>query len=431
MQLRIAARSQIPSFVLPGVLALCAGAALGGCAAQPTAEKPAWVASPQNAVNPSTTLVAVGQGGDPESARAAAEKAVTQEVASRVGAPGFDIAQFETRMLRAGDDPRQTVELLAPREFVAAAPLVGIQYAQQTQDPRTGRFATMATIDRAGLTNAYLNEAARNADRAARLWNSASGQNAYQFTETLIAAQLAAQARDALARGAQKIGASLATPPGVTAYRPTIEEIRVAMTQAQSPVSAGVFAQSEIPASIADEIKQELFRLRVPQFTDQSKADIDLMTRLTFEPTNQGAAQAVLVNWRLVIEPVTRTGTNLEALVLEGKTGSRSWDEARQEAARLALVELREKGEDYLRRVLYSQGTAPVLPPVVSTTVTNTTTTTTTTTTVQSPTVTTTTITPAPAATTTTTTTTAPAGTPPSNTPGQPADPNQPAGNPK
>jgi hypothetical protein len=409
------ARSPIPSHALAALAisaGLATGVALGGCAAQPTAEKAPWISSPQSAVNPSSTLAAVGQGGDPEAARAAAVRAVTREVADRVGAPGFNVDQYAERLLRAGEDPRSTTELLTPREFVVAAPAVNIQVIQQAQDPRTGRFATLATIDRASLSQVYASEAARNADIVARLWNGASGQNSYQFTETLISAQLAAQARDALARGAQKIGESLPTPPGVTAFRPTQQEIRAAMAQATSPVSAGVFAESDLPPAIADEVRQELFRLRVPQFTDRSQADIDILTRFTTEPTNQSATGAMLLTWRLTLEPVTKTGTSLEMLLLEGKTGSRTLEEARQEAQRLAVAELRQKGEDFLRRVLYSQGNAPVLPPVVTTTITNTTTTTTTTTSVQSPTVTTTTVTPAPPATTTTTTTTTPGAAP-------------------
>lgn len=428
MQSAFPARSQIPSSGFARSLALVAGltlgvsSVLGGCVTQPTATKAGWIGAPENASNLSTTLAAVGQGGDPESARAAAVRGVTQEVANRVGSPGFSVEQYASRLLRTGEDPRATTELLQPREFVVAAPAVNIQLTQQTRDDRTGRYAMLATIDRATLAQAYASEAAHNADVAARLWNSASGQNAYQFTETLISAQLAAQARDALARGAQKIGESLATPPGVPAFRPTQEEIRAAMTQAVSPVSAGVYAESDLPPAIADEVRQELFRLRVPQFTERSKSDIDILTRFTTEPTSQSATDAKLVNWRLTLEPITKTGTSLEMLVLEGKTGSRTLEDARNEAQRLATVELREKGEEFLRRVLYSQGNAPVLPPVVTTTITNTTTTTTTTTEVKAPTVTTTTVSPAvPATTTTTTTTTAPAS--PTNPTTEPTTP--------
>lgn len=428
----VLARSQIPSLLLASGLLVGPAAllTLAGCqVAQPSTAKEAWVGSPETAANPSTTLAAVGQGGDPEAARAAAVKGVTQEVARRVSAPGFNIDQYATRLRTVGDDPMTTVELLRPREFVAAAPMVNIQITQTTRDERTGRYFALATIDRASLAQVYSAEAGRNASMVGQLWNGAAGQNAYQFTETLTTAQLAAQARDALARTSQKIGESLTTPPGVTIFRPTQEEIRVAMSQAVSPVSAGVFAGSDLPPSIADELRQSLFRLRVPQFTDRSRADIDIVTQFTMQPVSDGAADARLMNWRLTLEPINKTGTSLEMLVLEGKTGGRSDPDARQEATRVALIELREKGDNFLRKVLYSQGSAPVLPPVVTTTVTNSTVTTTTTTAVTSPTVTTTTVTPASPATTTTTTTTP--SNQPANQPGtqpatQPADPTQP-----
>lgn len=342
---------------LLGVM-LVATLLVGGCAGRQRA--PGWVKDPTDRLDPETYFVAVGIGMSSAEADLSAKLDLMEQIRGATSHEARDTSEYVRRVEQAGGQPEVTAELLELGSFEAASPLVGQQIVERWTNQKKGRYYALGAVNKALLVKTYETEMRMNAALSNRLAERAEKEEVTlrRFSE-LRTALVAAIAYNDLRFARAKLGEPLLgyddtlDPPDASA-----SELRDRIAELRASVAASIESRGpeEVPLVIETELKSALQRLNVPVRTDATQGDVRLLVTFAVLPVNQTAEEAKLVNWRLSVEVVEdATGRSLSTLALDGKTGSKTLEDAKAEATRLARIDLRTQIDDFLNKTLFEQ----------------------------------------------------------------------------